>query len=148
MDLKLPFTKIWCLIWIYRWTSIKSMCKLALCINKNLRWLNKQVKRVLISDKQLISRLYDFQVWLQCWRYNYYLLTWHSLSNYDVRHTHTYIDIHIYTYIYIYIYIYANNVNTCIHIYLCTSLYMCICIYIYTIYVCICIYLHVYNIGI
>ena len=26
------------------------MCKLSVCISKNLRWLNKQVKRVLRSD--------------------------------------------------------------------------------------------------
>ena len=37
-------------IYIYRWTSIKSTCKLSVCISKNLRWLNKQVKRVLRSD--------------------------------------------------------------------------------------------------
>ena len=39
-----------------------SMCKLSVCISKNLRWLNEQVKRVLRSDTRPVSRLYDFQV--------------------------------------------------------------------------------------
>ena len=36
---------------IYGWISIKSTCKLFLCISKNLRWLNKQVERVLRRHK-------------------------------------------------------------------------------------------------
>ena len=35
-----------------QWTSIKSTCKLSVCINKNLRWLNEQVKRVQKSTKE------------------------------------------------------------------------------------------------
>ena len=34
--------------------------KLSLCVSNNLRWLNEQVTR-------LVSRLCDFQLWLQCW---------------------------------------------------------------------------------
>ena len=50
------------------------MYKLSVCISKNLRWLNEQSKRVLRYDTRSVSRLYDFQVWLQCWRYHYHLL--------------------------------------------------------------------------
>ena len=66
--------------------SIKSTCKLSVCLNKNLRWLNEQVKRVLRYLTRPISRLYDFQMRLQCWRYNYHLPIWRCLSNYDVRY--------------------------------------------------------------
>ena len=44
------------------YTSIKSTCNLSVCISRNLRWLNKQVKRVLRSDTRPVLRLYDFQV--------------------------------------------------------------------------------------
>ena len=67
------------------------MCKLSVCISRNLRWLNKQVKRVLRSDIRPVSRLYDFQVWLQCWRYHYHLLIWRCLSIYDARYLCAYI---------------------------------------------------------
>ena len=79
---------------ICRSTSIKSTCKLSVCTSRNLRWLNKQVKRVRRSDTRLVSRLYDFQVWLQCWCYHYYLLVWRCLSNYDVRYLCAYIKSH------------------------------------------------------
>ena len=45
---------------LYRWASIKSTCKLSVRVSKNLRWLNKQVKRVPRSDTRPVSRLYDF----------------------------------------------------------------------------------------
>ena len=38
-----------------------------------------------------VSRVYDFQVWLQCWRYHYYLLIWCCLTNFDVRYLWAYI---------------------------------------------------------
>ena len=85
---------LWLYMYIDRWTSIKSTCKLSVCISKNLRWLNEQVKKVLRSDTRPVSRLYDFQVWLQCWRYHYYLLIWRCLSNYDVRYLCAYIKSH------------------------------------------------------
>ena len=81
-------------IYTYRWTSIKRTCKLCVCLSKNLKWLNKQFKRPLRSDTRPVSRLYDFQVWLQCWRYHYYLLIWRCLSNYDVRYLCAYIKSH------------------------------------------------------
>ena len=56
--------------------------------------MNKQVKRVLRSDTGPVSRLYHFQVWLQCWRYHYYLIIWSCLSNYDVRYLCVYIKSH------------------------------------------------------
>ena len=56
--------------------------------------MNKQVKRVLRSDTRSVLRLYDFQLWLQWWRYHYYLLFWHCLSNYDVRYLCAYIKSH------------------------------------------------------
>ena len=85
-----------CYVYIYRerWTSVKSACKLSVCISKNLRWLDKRVKKVLRSDTRPVSRLYDFQVWLQCWRYHYYLLVWLCLSNFDVRYLCAYIKSH------------------------------------------------------
>ena len=36
-----------------RYKKIKSTCKLFVCISKNLRWLNEQVKRVLRYDPRL-----------------------------------------------------------------------------------------------
>ena len=77
-----------------RWTSIKSTCKLSVCLSKNLRWLNEQFKRVLRSDTRPVSRLNNFQVWLQCWRYHCYLFTWLSLGNFDARHLCAYIISH------------------------------------------------------
>ena len=78
-----------------------SIVCLSVCISKNLRWLNsqkskesKQVKRVLRSDTRMVSRFYDFQVWLQCWRYHYCLLIWRCLSNYDIRYLCAYIKSH------------------------------------------------------
>ena len=59
---------------------------MSVCISKNLRCLKKEVKRVLRYDTRPVSRLYKFQMWLQCWRYHYYLLIWHFLSNYEVRY--------------------------------------------------------------
>ena len=81
-------------LYMCRWTSIESTCNLFVCISKDLRWWNKQVKRVLRSDTRPVSRLSDFQVWLQCWRYHYYLRIWHFLSNYDVRYLCAYIKSH------------------------------------------------------
>ena len=37
------------------------------------------------ENTQPVSSLYDFQVWLQCSRYHYYLLIWDCLSSYDVH---------------------------------------------------------------
>ena len=82
------------ILYLYRWTSIKSAYKLSVCISKNLRWLNKPVKIVLRSDTRPVACLCDFQVWLQCWCYHYYLLIWHCLSNYDVRYLCAYIKSH------------------------------------------------------
>ena len=63
------------------------MCKLCFCIkSKNLRWLNEQVKRLLNFNTPAVSPNMDFQVWLQCWCYHYYLLVWCCLGNCDVRH--------------------------------------------------------------
>ena len=67
---------------------------MSICISKSLRWLNKQVKRALKSDTRPVSRPYDFQVWLQYWRYHYYFLIWLCLSNYDVRYLCAYIKFH------------------------------------------------------
>ena len=67
---------------------------MSVCISKNLRWLNKQVKRVLRSDTRPVSRLYDFQVWLQCWRCHYYLIIWRCLSNHEVRYLYAYFKSH------------------------------------------------------
>ena len=47
-----------------------------------------------MSDTRPVSRLYDFQMWLQCWRYHYYLLIWCCLSNYDVRYVYAFIKSH------------------------------------------------------
>ena len=57
-----------------KYHCVRCMYKLSVCISKNLRWLNEQSKRVLRYDTRSVSRLYDFQVWLQCWRYHYHLL--------------------------------------------------------------------------
>ena len=97
MGLKVPTVCYPCfcfIAYIYRWTSIKRTCKLSVCISKNLRWLTKQVKRVLRNDTWLVSRLYDFQVWLQCWRYHYCLLIWRCLSNFEVRYLCAYVKSH------------------------------------------------------
>ena len=63
------------------------------CINKNLRRLNEQVKRLLSMTHDRFH-VYDFQVWLQCWRYHYYLLIWPCLSNCDNRSLYAYIKPH------------------------------------------------------
>ena len=84
-------------IYIYNMNQYKKYVE-TVCLykweSKNLKWLNKQVKRVLRSDTRPVSRLYDFQVWLQCWRYHYYLLIWRCLSNYGVRYLCAYIKSH------------------------------------------------------
>ena len=52
-------------------SQYKKYAKLSVYISKNLQWLNKQVKRVLRHDTRTVSRLNNFQLWLQSWRYHY-----------------------------------------------------------------------------
>ena len=118
-------TYIYAYINIYKWTSIKSKCKLSVCISNNLRWLNEKVKRVL--------------------RYEWHTTGFTSLrfsSLYKYTYVYIYINIYIYTYINIYIYIcicYTNyiiciiyinynymHIYTHLYIYIYHALYMCI----------------------
>ena len=120
-------TYIYAYINIYKWNSIKSKCKLSVCIGKNLRWLNEKVKRVL--------------------RYEWHTTGFTSLrfsSLYKYTYVYIYINIYIYTYINIYIYIcicYTNYIICIIYInynymHIYTHLYIYIYIYIMH-YICV-----------
>ena len=51
------YTYIYTCIYIYIY-----IYKTSVCISKNLKWLNEQVKKVRRYDTRPVSRPYDFQV--------------------------------------------------------------------------------------
>ena len=57
------------------------------------KWTSRKNTKIRY-DTRPISRLYDFQVWLQCLRCHYYLLSRGCLSKYDVRYFRAYIKSH------------------------------------------------------
>ena len=65
----------------YKWISVKSTCKLSVCISKIFDDGMKNKPKVLRYDTRWVSRLYNFQVSFKCWGCHYYLLIWRCLSN-------------------------------------------------------------------